>query len=89
MPADAHFDVAVCIFVLHFLPDEGKLSLLRGIRERLQPHVPLLVASAIRPPNVTALRDDFLGAWQQYGEVRNPAAQAGGLRTGERNVRPV
>ena len=67
LPAAARFDAATCVFVLHFLPDEGKLVLLRGIRTRLRPGAPLLVVSGARPDD-GGLREDLLGAWQQYGE---------------------
>jgi len=67
LPAAARFDAATCLFVLHFLPDAAKLALLRGIAARLQPEAPLLVVSGVQPED-GGLRDDFLGAWQQYGE---------------------
>jgi tRNA (cmo5U34)-methyltransferase len=67
LPAAARFDAATCLFVLHFLPDAAKLALLRGIAARLQPEAPLLLVSGVQPED-GGLRDDFLGAWQQYGE---------------------
>jgi tRNA (cmo5U34)-methyltransferase len=78
LPPEARFDAATCLFVLHFLPDEGKLALLRGIAGRLRPGAPLLVASGARVDDerLLSLRDDFLGAWQQYGELMGmPADQ--------------
>lgn len=68
LPADARFDAATCLFVLHFLPDDAKLTLLRGIAARLRSGAPLLAASGARPDD-GGLRDDLLGAWQQYGEL--------------------
>jgi len=72
---EARFDAATCLFVLHFLPDEGKLALLRGVAGRLRPDAPVLVASGARVDE-GGLRNDFLGAWQQYGELMGmPAAR--------------
>jgi tRNA (cmo5U34)-methyltransferase len=68
LPTEARFDAATCLFVLHFLPDEEKLALLRGIAARLRPDEPLLVAAGVRPED-TGLGEDFIGAWQQYGEL--------------------
>jgi tRNA (cmo5U34)-methyltransferase len=72
---DMRFDAATCLYVLHFLPDDAKLALLRTLRDRLQPGAPLYLISAVRVdetkfvvPN-PQLRADFLGAWQHYGEV--------------------
>ena len=81
LPPGARFDAATCLFVLHFLPDAGKLALLRGIAGRLRPGAPLLVASGARVDDeaLRGLRDDFLGAWQQYGErLGMPAEQMAG-----------
>ncbi len=69
LPPTARFDAATCLFVLHFLPDEAKLALLKGTFRRLKPGAPLLVASGARIEADEALRDDFLGAWQQHGEL--------------------
>jgi tRNA (cmo5U34)-methyltransferase len=69
VPAGAAFDAAACLFVLHFLPDEAKLALMRGAAARLHPGAPFLVASGTRPQPDDALRADFVGAWQQYGEL--------------------
>ncbi len=74
LPAEARFDAATCLFVLHFLPDAGKLALLRGIAMRLRPDAPVLVASGIRPDD-GGLREDLLGAWQQYGELMGMPAE--------------
>ncbi|HEU5349199.1 MAG TPA: class I SAM-dependent methyltransferase [Ktedonobacterales bacterium] len=74
LPADAHFDAATCMFVLHFLPDEGKNSLLRGIATRLRPDAPVVVASSIRGDD-GGLRDDLLGIWQHYGELMGMPAE--------------
>ncbi len=79
LPTDARFDAATCLYVLHFLPDAGKLALLREIAGRLRPGAPLLVASGMRPDDV-ALHDDgtrelFLAAWQQYGELMGMPAE--------------
>lgn len=74
LPAGARFDAATCLFVLHFLPDDGKLALLRGIAGQLRPAAPLLVASGCRVED-GGLRDDFLGAWQQHGELMGIPAE--------------
>jgi tRNA (cmo5U34)-methyltransferase len=68
------FDAATCLLVLHFLPDAGKRTLLQGIRERLQPEAPVLVASGGRV-NDGGLRDDLVGAWQQHGELLGMPAE--------------
>lgn len=74
LPADVRFDAATCLYVLHFLPDDGKLALLRGIAARLRPGAPLLAVSGARPED-GGLRDDLLGAWQQYGELMGMPAE--------------
>lgn len=74
LPTDARFDAATCLFVLHFLPDAGKLALLRGIARQLNPEAPVLIASGGRVDD-GGLRDDFLGAWQQYGELMGMPAE--------------
>lgn len=74
LPAARQFDGATCLYVLHFLPDEAKLALLRGIAARLRPQAPLLVASGTRGPDGD-LRDDLLGAWQQHGEAMGLPAE--------------
>src|SRR5215216_3669649 len=68
LPAGRRFDAATCLYVLHFLPDDAKLALLRGIAARLRPQAPVLVASGTRVHD-GGLRDDLLGAWQQHGEL--------------------
>lgn len=74
LPAEQRFDAATCFFVLHFLPDAAKLSLLRGIAARLRPHAPLLAVSGARV-DAGGLREDFLGAWQQHGELMGLPAE--------------
>jgi tRNA (cmo5U34)-methyltransferase len=69
LPNDRRFDAAVCLFVLHFLPDEAKLTTLRGIHRRLRRRAPLIVACGSRVVDDFSLRDDYLGAWQQFGEL--------------------
>ena len=81
LPATARFDAATCLFVLHFLPDDGKLALLRETARRLHQGAPLIVAAGTRPDDaMLRLNDDFLGAWQQYGELMGmPAEQMAGI----------
>lgn len=74
LPTSARFDAATCLYVLHFLPDDAKLDLLRGVAARLRPGAPLLIASGTRPDD-GGLRDDLLGAWQQYGELMGMPAE--------------
>jgi len=68
LPPDDCFDAATCLFVLHFLPDAGKLALLQAIVRHLRPDAPLLLASGARGDD-DGLLEDLLGAWQQYGEL--------------------
>jgi tRNA (cmo5U34)-methyltransferase len=68
VPPEPRFDAATCLFVLHFLPDESKLSLLREVAKRLRPEGLLVAASGTRVDD-GGLRDDLLGAWQRYGEL--------------------
>jgi tRNA (cmo5U34)-methyltransferase len=74
LAAEAGFDAAVCLFVLHFLPDEAKRDTLRGIAKRLRPGAPVLVASGGRV-GVGDLGTDFRGAWQRYGEMMGMPAE--------------
>ena len=74
LPPQVLFDAATCLFVLHFLSDDEKLTLLRGIATRLRPDAPVLVASGARLDN-GELRDDLLGTWHQYGVLRGMPAE--------------
>jgi tRNA (cmo5U34)-methyltransferase len=74
LAAEARFDAATCLFVLHFLPDEAKRETLRGIARRLRPGAPVLVASGGRV-GVGDLGADFRGAWQSYGELMGMPAE--------------
>jgi tRNA (cmo5U34)-methyltransferase len=74
LPAEACFDAATCLFVLHFLPDDAKRETLRGIARRLRPAAPVLVASGGRVA-VGDLGTDFRGAWQCYGEIMGMPAE--------------
>jgi tRNA (cmo5U34)-methyltransferase len=76
LPIGDRFDAATCLFVLHFLSDEAKLALLRAIAARRSAGALVLVASGARIETDEVLRDDFIGAWQQYGqEAGMPAAR--------------
>jgi tRNA (cmo5U34)-methyltransferase len=77
VPVDRRFDAATCLFVLHFLPDDAKRALLRGITQHLHPDAPALSVSGCRVDELTIgeMRDDLLGAWQQYGELRGMPAE--------------
>jgi tRNA (cmo5U34)-methyltransferase len=74
IPSRGSFDAATCLLVLHFLPEAQKRTLLQGIAERLQPEAPVLVASGSRVDD-GGVRDDLLGAWQQYGELHGMPAE--------------
>jgi tRNA (cmo5U34)-methyltransferase len=74
LPIGRRFDAATCLYVLHFLPDEAKLALLRGIAARLRPQAPLLAASGTRV-DALDLGGAFLGAWQQHGELMGLPAE--------------
>ncbi len=76
LPAERRFDAATCVFVLHFLDDDAKRALLRGMQRHLKPDAPALSASGCRVDAFTAgpLRDDLLSAWRQYGEHRGVLA---------------
>jgi tRNA (cmo5U34)-methyltransferase len=74
LAAEARFDAATCLFVLHFLPDEAKRETLREIARRLRPGAPLLLASGGRV-GVGDLGADFRGAWQRYGEIMGMPAE--------------
>ena len=67
LPSQGHFDAATCIFVLHFLPAEDQLALLREIAGRLRPGAPLILASGVKEHG--GVPDDLARAWQQYGEL--------------------
>ncbi len=74
LPRQSRFDAATCLFVLHFLPDDDKLALLRGIVGRVRQDAPVLVVSGARIDD-GGLRDDLLGAWQHYGELLGMPAE--------------
>jgi tRNA (cmo5U34)-methyltransferase len=77
----ARFDAATCLYVLHFLPEDAKLALLRSIKDHLQLGAPLYLISPVRTDEAEsgmtnpALSADFLGAWQQYGESMGMRAE--------------
>jgi tRNA (cmo5U34)-methyltransferase len=77
VPADHRFDAATCLFVLHFLPDDAKVGLLRGMTQLIHPGAPTLIVSVCRADELNDgdLRDDLLGAWQQYGELHGMAPE--------------
>jgi tRNA (cmo5U34)-methyltransferase len=78
---EMRFDAVTCFYVLHFLPDAAKLELLRNLRDRLQPDASLYLISPARVATTefdltnSALRADFLGARQHYGELMGMAAE--------------
>jgi tRNA (cmo5U34)-methyltransferase len=93
LAAEARFDAATCLFVLHFLPDEAKRETLRGIARRLRPGAPVLLASGGRV-GVSDLGADFRGAWQRYGEIMGMPAERmatiiEGLVAQQTNATPV
>ena len=76
LPGDQRFDAATCLFVLHFLADDAKLALLRGMARCIRPGGPALIVSGCRVDTLDQdpLRDDLLGVWQQYGELHGMQA---------------
>lgn len=75
LPADAAFDAATCLFVLHFLADDAKRTLLQEIRRRVRPGAPVFVASGGRMLIDESLRADVLGTWQQHGQLAGLPAE--------------
>lgn len=75
LPADALFDAATCLFVLHFLTDDDKCALLHGIARHLHPGAPVLVASGARFPTEESMRTDAIAIWQQYAELAGMPAE--------------
>ncbi|MEM8637887.1 MAG: class I SAM-dependent methyltransferase [Cyanobacteria bacterium P01_G01_bin.54] len=50
VPTDQTYDVAICFFVLHFLPNDGsKEALLFAIQQRLKPSCFLFIADLMQP----------------------------------------
>ncbi len=74
VPSSDRFDAATCLAVLHFLPDDEKLALLQGIFSHLPANGSLLVASPTEFSD-HGLHDDFLAAWQAYGEAMGMPAE--------------
>ena len=81
LETEARFDAATCLYVLHFLPDDAKLSLLRSIKNHLRPGGSLYLISGVRP-DIAGIDianpipgADFQGAWQQYGEAMGMPAE--------------
>jgi tRNA (cmo5U34)-methyltransferase len=77
LPADHRFDAATCLFVLHFLPDDAKIALLRGMSQHIHRGALSLIVSGCRAGELNDgdMRDDLLGAWQQYGELHGMAPE--------------
>ncbi len=63
LPAEACFDAATCLMVLHMLPDDGaKAALLKPIAERLKPGAPLILTDAFG----AALPEAYVPAWRWF-----------------------
>lgn len=63
LPAEAQFDAATCLMVLHMLPDDGtKLALLKPIAERLKPGAPLILTDAFGE----GLPEQYVPAWRWF-----------------------
>ncbi len=75
LPDDAVFDAATCLFVLHFLTDDDKCALLRGIARHLLPGAPLLVSTGGQVQIEEGMRTDLIAIWQQYGELAGMPAE--------------
>lgn len=66
LPPDTTHDAATCIYVEHFLPDDGtKLRLLQGVARRLRHGAAFLL---VAPDRDTTER--FRPAWEQYSATR-------------------
>ncbi|NQX58402.1 class I SAM-dependent methyltransferase [Paenibacillus qinlingensis] len=64
--ADAAFDAASCILVLHFIDNvQEKLELLRSIHERMKPGAPFVLVSAYGDREGTELKDR-LHVWRSF-----------------------
>ena len=74
LPATARFDAATCLYVLHFLPNDAKLAVLRGIARRLRPDGLALVAAGVRR-DFGGLQDDVAGARRQYAQRLGMSAE--------------
>jgi tRNA (cmo5U34)-methyltransferase len=74
LPDTARFDAATCMYVLHFLPEDGKLALLQGVARRRLPGGLALVAAGVRR-DFDGLQDDIGGAWQQYAKRMGLSAE--------------
>ena len=62
------------MYVLHFLPDGDKLTLLQGIAKRLRPDGLALVAAGVRR-DYDGLDDDIAGARRQYTKRMGMSAE--------------
>jgi tRNA (cmo5U34)-methyltransferase len=63
LPADACFDAATCLMVMHMLPDNGaKAALLAPIAARLKPGAPFVLSDAFG----NALPEQYVPAWRWF-----------------------
>ena len=63
LPADARFDAATCMMVMHMLPDTGaKAALLAPIAARLKPGAPFILTDAFGE----ALPELYVPAWHWF-----------------------
>ncbi|MGB6408578.1 MAG: class I SAM-dependent methyltransferase [Planococcus donghaensis] len=65
LPADNKFDMATCILVFQFLPDDNaKLNLLKSVAERLEHGAPFILVSIYGDKDSTEFNKNFT-AWKE------------------------
>lgn len=65
LPTDSKFDMATCILVLQFLPDDNaKLNLLKSVAERLEHGAPFILVSIFGDKESAEFHKNF-AAWKE------------------------
>jgi tRNA (cmo5U34)-methyltransferase len=59
-PLGPHYDAAICLLTLHFLPRDERLQTIQAVYERLQPGAPFIVAHHSFPQTNDDLQDRWL-----------------------------
>ena len=81
VPADAMFDAATLIGVLHHLPgDEAKNNILKGIAKRLKPKAPLILAANHYGYSSQPL---LLAAWGERWRMQGATAEEVKIKLGK------
>ncbi len=92
LPADAPFDAATLLLVLHFLPDDGaKAGLLADIARRLKPGGALVLADLFGPAWDDPRQAELRGAWRRLQLEAGIAAEDvdKGFTRVDRDIHPV